>query len=78
MESVEMSTKQKKNPTMLLLIFKKESLFPDTSWKNLQQGSQSLCSLPSDQTGERKQSDKCKMDERWDKAYPKGQIFPYS
>ena len=63
---------------MLLLIIKKESRFPDTSWKNLQQASHSLCTLPSDHTGEPKQSEESKMDERWKEICPKGQIFPYS
>ena len=45
---------------MLLLIIKKESRFPDTSWKSLQQGSHSLCPRPSDHTGEPKQSEESK------------------
>lgn len=63
---------------MFLLIIKKESLFPDTSWKNLQQGSQSLCFFHSDQTGDPKPSGKGEMDERGEIALPKGEIFPFS
>lgn len=56
---------------MLLLIIKKESLFPDTRRKNQQPGVNPFAFLPSDQTQEPKQSDKYKMDVKGEKASPK-------